>query len=396
MSNADQIRIEQDKLEEIRRETEKKGQEFIAEMRKKLRAQKEAKADGGLDKDAQRDVLREGQKRADELKDRAQRQSEQEKREREQKAEQMKTDEQRQSDQRKADQQKKDDQRAEDIRASAREKARAETERLVKEGLDRHVSDRQTRIMAGTSHGPAMTPATINDPVALAAAMDHPGLTDDQKLILSKAGYAVGEGWHNREAERKQELMQAERQKRDDARESAPEKRQEHEKGRETGQQQDRDFFADHYSRAPEQRQPQDREPEQRQGDREQQQDQQQRPDFFADHYSKTGKTDEQRAADAVQARDDAVSDVKDAVRKEHTDQQVGETAHDIKERADLEGTGKVTVKEAEEMTHGKGSHEAEDRKFEKWYDKHETQELDNAGVSRDPADYEKEQERDR
>ena len=393
MSNADQIRVEQEKLDQIRRETEKKGQEFIAEMREKLRAQKEARADGGIDRDAQREILREAQKRTDEFKDRLQRQQDQEKRERQAKADRNKTDEQKRDDQRKAEQQKADDQRAEDIRAQAREKARTETERLVKEGLDRHVSDRQEKIMAGTSHGPAMTPG-MNDPIRMAAAMDHPGLTDDQKLILSKAGYAVGEGWHNRETERKEELMQAERQKRDDARESAPEKRQEQEdKGRD-------DFFADHYSNKDQEKsQEQARPQEQKQGDREQQQDQQQRPDFFAEHYSsKTDKTDEQRAAEAVKARDDAVSDVKDAVKKEHTDQQVGETARDIKERADLEATGKVTVAQAEEMTHGKGSHEAENRKFEKWYDKHETEELDKAGVSRDPKDYEKdyEQERDR
>lgn len=352
MNAADQIRIEQEKLDQIRRETEKKGQEFIAEMREKLQAQKEAKADGGIDRDAQREILREAQKRTDEFKDRLGRQQEQEKRERQQKADQNKTDEQRKDDQRKADQQKADDQRAEDIRAQAREKARADTEKLVKEGLDRHVQDRQHKIMAGSERGPAMTPRVMNDPIAMAAAMDHPALTDDQKLILSKAGYAVGEGWHNREDARKQEFMQAERQKRDDARESAPEKR-----------------------------------PEQKQ---------EKRDDFFADHYSKPGKTEEQRAADAVQARDDAVSDVKEAVKKEHVDQQVGETSHDIKERADLEATGKVTVQQAEEMTHGRGSHEAEDRRFEKWYDKNEQQELDKAGVSHDPKDYEKEQERDR
>ena len=395
MDSADHIRIEQDRLDEIRRETEKKGQEFIAEMREKLRAQKEAGRDGELNRNAQRDSLREDQKRTDELKDRFQRQADQEKRERQQKADQTKTDEQRQSDQRKADQQKKDDQRAEDIRASAREKARSETEKLVKEGLDRYVQDRQHKIMAGSSHGPAMTPAVMNDPIAMAAAIDHPGLTDDQKLILSKAGYAVGEGWHNREAERKEELMQGERQKRDDAREAAPEQKRDQEKSR--SDEQRPDFFADYHSREPEQGQTQEkvREPGQRQGDREQQRDQQQ-PDFFSDHYSKTGKTEEQRAAEAVQARDDAVADVKDSVKKEHTDQQVGETGRDIKERADLESTGKVTVQQAEEMTHGRGSHEAEDRKFEKWYDKHEGQELDKAGVSRDPKDYEKEQERDR
>lgn len=383
MSNAEQIRIEQEKLNEIRRGTERRIHDEWKEILDKVNARKDAHREGHLDEDRAAEEWRKNDEvKLAEHKERVQRQQEQEKREQQQKADQAKTDEQRKDDQRKADQQKKDDQRAEDIRAQAREKARSETEKLVREGLDRHVSGRQQKIMAGSSRGPAMTPAVMNDPVAMAAAMDHPSLSDDQKLILSKAGYAVGEGWHNREAERKQELMQGERQKQDDVREqfAEKEKRPEHEKGRSEHP----DFFADHHSRAP----------EQRQGDREQQDQQDQRPDFFADHYSKTDKTAEQRAAEAVQARDDAVSDVKDAVKKEHTDQQVGETGRDVKDRADLEATGKVTVAQAEEMTHGRGSHEAEDRRFEKWYDKNEAKELDKAGVSRDPKDYE--QERDR
>ena len=45
-------------------------------------------------------------------------------------------------------------------------------------------------------------------------------------------------------------------------------------------------------------------------------------------------------------------------------------------------------------MTHGKGSKAHADQQFEQWFDKHETQELDKAGVSRDPEDYEREDER--
>ena len=323
MSAADQIRIEQEKLDQIRRETEKEGQEFIAEMREKLRAQKEAGRDGGLNRDAQREALREAQKRTDDFKDRIQRQQDQEKRERQQKTDQNKTDEQKQSDQRKADQQKKDDQQKEDHRAEARAKTGEETERVVKEELRKHVENRQEKIMAGSVNGPAMTPGTINDPIRMAAAMDHPGLTDDQKLILNNAGYAVGVGWHNREAQRKEELMQAERQKTADLR---------------------------------------------------------------ADFQKREGAT----TAD----RDDAVSDAKENSRKDHEDQQVGETGKDKKERADIESNGKFSVKEAEEMTHGEGSKEKEDRKFEEWFSRNKDQELDKQGISQDAKDYEQENER--
>ena len=85
---------------------------------------------------------------------------------------------------------------------------------------------------------------------------------------------------------------------------------------------------------------------------------------------------------------------MKENVRKDHEDQQVGETGLDKKQRADLESTGKVTVQQAEEMTHGKGSKEHADQQFEQWFTRNETQELDKAGVSRDPSDYEREDER--
>lgn len=345
MSAADQIRIEQEKLDRIRRETEKEEQEFIAEMRGKLRAQKEAGRDGGLDRDAQREALREAQKRTDDFKDRIQRQQDQEKRDRQQKADQAKTDEQKQSDQRKADQAKKDDQQKEDLRAAARSKAREETEKLVKEGLEKHVQERQERIMSGALAGPPMTPG-MDDPLKMAAAMDHPGLTDTEKALAATAGWAVGQGWHEREAERKQALMQGERGKLDGDKAHAPEK---------TEPEKEKEEEKQHH------------EPE---------------------------KTPEARADQAVKDRDNAVSDVKENARKDHEDQQVVETGKDIQDRAKLESTGKVSARDAEAMTHGKGSKEKEDRKFEEWYSKNETQELEEAGVSRDAHDYEIEDER--
>ena len=250
VSNANQIVFDQCKLDEIRRETERRMAEVRKEILDKVNARKDAYREGHLDEDRASEIWREtDEKKLAEHKERAQLQADREKRERVAKAEQEKRD-----------QQKRDDQRSENIRAEAREKMRAETERRVKEALKEHVENRakekldekpqdkqehaegqqqdrhakpepkqapapapapaqeQDRIMAGASQGPAMTPRTMSDPLAMAAAMDHPALTDDQKLIMARAGYGVGEGWHNREQARKEAAMQAERQKRDDLR----------------------------------------------------------------------------------------------------------------------------------------------------------------------------------
>ena len=394
-ASADRIRIEQEKLNEIRAESAQRMQKEWEDIQDKARARLDASRDGRLDEGKADDQRRaDAQRKADQA-DRAQRFEDQAKRDQTHKSEQQKTDEQRQSDQRKADQQRKDDQRQEDSRAEARAKARDETERMVKEGLEQHVADRQDRIMSGSSVGPAMTPATVNDPVAMAAAIDHPGLTDDQKLILSKAGYAVGEGWHNREAERKEQLMQGERQKGDDLQKAFHDREKQPDRP---------DFFEEVLAKGRD-RSPPDRDkpaPE-RNGEqqREGQRQDQERPDFFEQHFAREKgqaqapeRTPEQKAADAVQERDKAVSDVKENVRPDHEDMQVGESAKDIKDRAALESTGKVTARQAEEMTHGRGSKEHNDQQFEQWFTRNEGKELDKAGVSRDPGDYEREDER--
>ena len=413
---ADRIRIEQEKLNEIRQEAARRMQKDWEDIQDKARARIDAGRDGGLDEGKAEEQRRADAQRKSDQDDRAQRFEDQAKRDQTHKSEQQKTDDQRQSDQRKADQQKADDQRQEGIRAEARAKTRAETEKLVKEGLERHVQDRQERIMAGSSTGPAMTPRVMNDPIAMAAALDHPALTDDEKLILSKAGYAVGEGWHNREDQRKQELMQGERDKRDDDRvkpDARPDRDREATRAngdqQKDGQQQQAarpDFFEEVLSKERGRGQP-DREKQapERNGDhtqaRDGQRQEQERPDYFEQIFSGTqdraqthDRTPEQRAADAVRARDDAVSSVKENVRPDHEDMQVGETVRDKGDRAALESTGKVTVQQAEEMTHGKGSKEHADQQFEQWFTRNEDKELQDAGVSRDPADYEREDER--
>lgn len=383
MKPEDLIRIEQEKLDAIRAENDKKALDFITEERARVKALKDALADRITDAQKIRDQVADTQKKSDDINDRIARQKDTVDREDRHKEEQRKSDDQKADEQRKADQQKRDDQQKEDHRAEARAHAREETERLVKEELAKHVREAPEPIMSGSSRGPAMTPG-MNDPIRMAAAMDHPGLSDDQKLILHNAGYAVGEGWHNREETRKAELMQGERQKRDDAKSDFQQR------GGIVGK--DDDFFADLYSK--DAKEGQDA-PMQQKQDQQQDQTPEQHADFFEGHFSQE-RTPEARAADAVRARDDAVSDVKADLRKDHEDQQVGETGRDVKERADLESTGKVTVKQAEEMTHGKGSKEREDQQFEEWYEKHEDKELEEAGVSRDAHDYEIEMEDER
>jgi hypothetical protein len=189
----------------------------------------------------------------------------------------------------------------------------------------------------------------------MAVAADSPALSDTEKSMAKAAGWAVGGGWHEREAERKKELMQRERDTRHVERAQrthAPETVKPRE-----WQDPDKDFFAVHFSR-------------------------------------QRGMTPEARADQAIKDRDNAVSDVKENVRKDHEDQQSGETGKDIQDRAKLEKGG-ATVQQAEEMTHGKGAKEHADKQYDAWFDKNESQELDKAGVSRDPSSYEQEQERE-
>ena len=357
MKASDHIRIEQERLEQIRAAVERRMEDERNEIRDKVEARKEAHREGRLDEDkAAEDWRKNDEPKLDRQKEQARLAADQMRREQQQKA-----DRDKEEDQRKADQQKRDDQQKEDLRAETRLKGKEETERVVKEELKKHGEMRQEKIMAGSSTGPAMTPSMINDPIRMAAAMDHPGLNDDQKLVLHNAGYAVGEGWHNREAQRKQELMQGEREKMEKGkgRDSDRYKTDSPEKSKGVDREEHKDFHSDLHGR--------EKEPE---------------------------KTPEQKHEEAVQARDDAVSDAKEAARGEHEDQQVGETGKDRKERADLESTGKVTYTEAEEMTHGKGSREKAERQFEEWYNKHEDKVLADQGVSRDPKDYEMEDER--
>lgn len=329
MTNSERIRIEQEKLEEIRAEAARKTRDEMREVSDKVDARNDARRDGTFQSEAAGESRKADQAKIDQAKTAEALHKEQMARERQQK-----------EDREKEDRQKTEDRQKEDLRAKTREHVKEETEKQVKKEMHDYVSRARGQVQERPD-GPAMTPGVVHDPLKMAVAVDHPGLTDAEKAMAATAGWAVGAGWHEREAERKQELMQSERGKLDGDRVHAQEK------------------------------------PE---------------PEKEKQHHEPE-KTPESRADQAVKDRDNAVSDVKENVRKDHEDQQAGETGKDIKERADLEGTGKVTVTQAEEMTHGKGAKEHADKQFDQWFDRHEQQELDSAGVSRDPASYEREQE---
>ena len=340
MTNADRIRIEQEKLEEIRAEAARKVQEDMREVSDKVNARKEAHAEGNLDEDkAAADWRKTDEVKINERNQREALHKEQLNRERQQKDEREKED-----------RQKTEDRQKEDLRAKTREHVKEETEKQVKKEMHDYVSHARRQVQQQQSDGPAMTPGVVNDPVKMAVAIDHPGLTDTEKAMAATAGWAVGAGWHEREAERKQELMQGERAKLDGDKAHAQEKEPEKAKPAEPEKEKEK----------------QHHEPE---------------------------KTPEARADQAIKDRDKAVSDVKENVRKDHEDQQSGDTGKDIQDRAKLESTGKVTVAQAEEMTHGAGSKERADKQYDQWFDKNESQELDKAGVSRDPCSYEQERE---
>ena len=110
---------------------------------------------------------------------------------------------------------RKQEDKQQEARAAARAHAMAETrkaiiaqraqmqEKMTAKGQD---SPAIERMMAGSVKGPTMRPGseTERGQVVMAVEMDHPGLTDTQKLIIrNQLGIMPGEGWQNREADRK-------------------------------------------------------------------------------------------------------------------------------------------------------------------------------------------------
>ena len=119
-------------------------------------------------------------------------------------------------DRQKTEARKMEDQQQE-ARAAARAHAMAETrkalaaqraqaqEKMTAKGQEQD-GPAVDRMMSGSVKGPTMRPGseTERGQVVMAVEMDHPGLTDVQKLIIrNQMGIQPGEGWQNREADRK-------------------------------------------------------------------------------------------------------------------------------------------------------------------------------------------------
>lgn len=153
--------------------------------------------------------MQEAAQRQMELRAEQARRDEQSRRENERRAD----DQRRRDEQRKADQKRIDDRRAQDARQKARMQAQAIEKQVRREEMrDQQkgfagnfvgeIQQNQSAEFANGSRGPVMTPGTAYDPVREAAATDSAALTDVQKSILAQHGYAVGDGWHEREKQR--------------------------------------------------------------------------------------------------------------------------------------------------------------------------------------------------
>ncbi|MEB8605825.1 hypothetical protein OW715_14525 [Acidithiobacillus ferriphilus] len=101
-----------------------------------------------------------------------------------------------------------------EARAAARAHAMAETRKALVQQRAQMQEKMQTQdgpavdrmMSAGSVKGPTMRPGseTERGQVVMAVEMDHPGLTDTQKLIIrNQMGIQPGEGWQNRETDRK-------------------------------------------------------------------------------------------------------------------------------------------------------------------------------------------------
>ena len=119
------------------------------------------------------------------------------------------------ADRKRAEEARAKDRQQQELRARAREHAKEKAKELVRKEQQKE-KEQQPKQMAGSSRGPTMRPSSGNkdrDALEMAAGMDHPGLTDGMKAELHRQGVAVGEGWHNREEQRKKEAEARESRK---------------------------------------------------------------------------------------------------------------------------------------------------------------------------------------
>ena len=124
-----------------------------------------------------------------------------------QESEQKRAAELRAQDQKRSEAARAQDREKQDMRARAREHAKHQVAERVKSEMAK-TQQNQQKLMAWSSKGPTMKPTSGNkerDQIEMAAEMDHPALTDDMKHELNRQGVKIGDGWHNREAKRKED-----------------------------------------------------------------------------------------------------------------------------------------------------------------------------------------------
>ena len=122
----------------------------------------------------------------------------------------------REQDRKRTEEARRREKQQQDLRAKAREIAKEKAAEALKKEREKAKEPEKQAQMHGASKGPSMRPGTGDkqrDTIAAMAEMDHPGLTDGQKLELARQGVAVGEGWHNREDQRKREAEARESRK---------------------------------------------------------------------------------------------------------------------------------------------------------------------------------------
>lgn len=141
-----------------------------------------------------------------------QRRDEERKREEQKREEQRKQEEKRQQELR-AEARKYAEQKAREMLEKEREKERKrEQMQARKQENGEQTQGQMQQIRQRGAKGPSMQPSSGNselDQLRILAAMDHPALTDTQKLILNQQyGVEIGQGWHDREAERRKEIEQ--------------------------------------------------------------------------------------------------------------------------------------------------------------------------------------------
>lgn len=128
-------------------------------------------------------------------------------------------------DRRRAEAARKRDREQQELRAKAREEAKKQAAEMIKKEVAKAKERQQEKAkdqdqqpqMHGANQGPTMRPSSgdkKHDDLMMMVEMDHPGLSDAQKAALQQRyGVQGGEGFQNREEQRKKEAAERESRK---------------------------------------------------------------------------------------------------------------------------------------------------------------------------------------